>query len=560
MVVQGVPDAHVDEGDARDLVCAPERVERLQGAGFAGRPGQPQQLEVAALEYEREGFRERRVRHTLKERLVDVVEGNRLLDVVAHLVDGDVVALVVHAVLLDARPQVRLVALEAGARGVAGAARGMDVDARGDEVGPVLRKAELHEEVRNVLRVRRGRGVLRAHEGVELGGGSRRLRTEPRIPDVDGHELASETLFDERRDLRDERRREDVFQHLLHARLWNLTVLLELSRDERGGCWREGVRLPDRAEAREERRVPRIGLGAGGRRARFLRGKVRVLDRRRTDLVRERVPIDPGVVEDGARDRLVDDALHDPPDRPLLRGTRRAAFVVGLDLVAEIPVRKEAHLRRKEADALLVHEVVHPDVVRGDVLGRVRLGLRDREIDARGNARREPVGEARFGPLTPRPGRTDPQLLLERVHGEVQERRERELVVEEVVREMRARLVARENLVEREDRPAVEVHVHAQLAARLAHVPVEGDERARQPREKLVTVRGTGRRVRTRERLEGRRVAVGRAPQRRHLLSPAGGARSLAANRRHRDSQDNEEKPSRVHRRNLSGFSFQESF
>src|SRR5215211_7884011 len=51
--------------------------------------------------------------------------------VVTELVHRDVVALVIHAVGVDARAQVRLVVAHAGAEGVAGAAGGIDDDAVG---------------------------------------------------------------------------------------------------------------------------------------------------------------------------------------------------------------------------------------------------------------------------------------------------------------------------------------------------------------------------------------------------------------------------------------------
>jgi len=57
-----------------------------------------------------------------EEGVVDVIEREGLLDVVAELVDRDVVALVVHAALLDARAQVSLVAATLGAHRVARAA------------------------------------------------------------------------------------------------------------------------------------------------------------------------------------------------------------------------------------------------------------------------------------------------------------------------------------------------------------------------------------------------------------------------------------------------------
>ena len=80
--------------------------------------------------------------------VVDVVERERLLDVVAHLVDRDVVALVVHAVRADARAQVRRCRRGAPApQRVAGAARRIDDDVLGEELRALRREAELREEV-----------------------------------------------------------------------------------------------------------------------------------------------------------------------------------------------------------------------------------------------------------------------------------------------------------------------------------------------------------------------------------------------------------------------------
>ena len=100
-----------------------------------------EQLEVALLEDEGERLGEGGVRHAREQRVVDVVQREDLLDVVAELVDGDVVALVVHAVRADARAQVRPVAAAGRAPGVARAARRVDDDVRARPRAPAPRRS-----------------------------------------------------------------------------------------------------------------------------------------------------------------------------------------------------------------------------------------------------------------------------------------------------------------------------------------------------------------------------------------------------------------------------------
>jgi len=84
--------------------------------------------------------------------------------------------------------------------------------------------------------------------------------------------------------------------------------------------------------------------------------------------------------------RLVDDALHDALDHPLLRQAGLPFGVIGLDLVAEVPVFEQAHLRREEPLSFVVDEVVHPDVVCGDVLRALRARLAHGEVHLGGHA------------------------------------------------------------------------------------------------------------------------------------------------------------------------------
>ena len=107
-----------------------------------------EQLEVALLEDEGKGFREGGVRHAGEGVIVYVIRIYGLLHIVAHLVDRDVVALVVHTLRGDARAQEGLVALAHGAPGVAGAPCSLD----GNLVGYVFR----------IVRCRTGAGPCRA--------------------------------------------------------------------------------------------------------------------------------------------------------------------------------------------------------------------------------------------------------------------------------------------------------------------------------------------------------------------------------------------------------------
>ena len=70
--------------------------------------------------------------------------------------------------------------------------------------------------------------------------------------------------------------------------------------------------------------------------------------------------------------------------------------------------------------------------------------LRDREVDVGGNALGEALGEPRLGPLAPRPRLALGSRCVERREREVEQHHERELVVEEVVDDVRRRVVAGE--------------------------------------------------------------------------------------------------------------------
>ena len=149
--------------------------------------------------------------------------------------------------------------------------------------------------------------------------------------------------LDERGDLRDERRGEDLLEHRPDARLGDLAVLVEAARDQRRRRRRVRIGLAGGLEGLQEHRVARVRLRrVGGLHVRG-GGPVGVALERDLDRVGDRVPVDVRVVDDGRGDRLRDDALHDLRDQALLGEAVPAVRVVGLDLVAQVPVRQQAH-------------------------------------------------------------------------------------------------------------------------------------------------------------------------------------------------------------------------
>ena len=115
MLVEPSPGVHVHERHAHDLVHTPEDV---QGLVIIGLPVIAQKLQVPFLEYEGEGLGEGRVRNACKGVVVNVVQVYGLLDIVSELVNGYVIALVVHAIRTGPGPEVGFVSPALGAPGV----------------------------------------------------------------------------------------------------------------------------------------------------------------------------------------------------------------------------------------------------------------------------------------------------------------------------------------------------------------------------------------------------------------------------------------------------------
>ncbi len=195
---------------------------------------------------------------------------------------------------------------------------------------------------------------------------------------------------------------------------------------------------------------------------------------RRLRLVGDGIPVDERVVDDLVGNGLIDDALHDLDDRALLGQTVFRVAVVGLDLVPQVPVLEESHLLGEEAPSSGVDEVMHPDVVGGDVLVRLGAEPRGSQADVGRDALRERVGEFRLRPLPASPVISFLQTLVERGQWEVEEDGEGNLVREEVFIDVGAGAVSGQRLVEGLDRSEIEVRLAAQIAANLGYVAVDG--------------------------------------------------------------------------------------
>ena len=148
-------------------------------------------------------------------------------------------------------------------------------------------------------------------------------------------------------------------------------------------------------------------------------------------------------------------------------------------------------------------------------------GARDRQVHLGGNALGEALRQPRLRPLAARPLLAVGEPLLERREREVQQHDEGELVLEEVVADVRRGIVAGQHLVEGIDRPEVEVRLPAEVAGDLEHVPVDRLEHELHPVEEGVERLRVAGEVRPDQVLERRRVAVLRAPELGHLIQPS---------------------------------------
>ena len=156
--------------------------------------------------------------------------------------------------------------------------------------------------------------------------------------------------------------------------------------------------------------------------------------------------------------------------------------------------------------------VVHVDVVVGDVDLGLGGGLRDLLVHARRHAPREATGEPCLGPLPARPAVAVAQALLERGEGEVEQRHEGQLRVEEVVDEVGAGVEGLQELIDGLHGALVQHRPARQGPVLLHEAALERLERLLEAGEDGVELPRVGGELGLEEGGERLAVAVGRAP------------------------------------------------
>ena len=188
---------------------------------------------------------------------------------------------------------------------------------------------------------------------------------------------------------------------------------------------------------------------------------------------------------------------------------------------------QQPELGGERPPAVRIEQVVGADVVLVDVQFGRGLGLRDGLNHVGGYAAAEPLRQPGLGPLPPRPMLALGQPLPGRGQGEVQQHDEGQLVGEKVVAHVGRRFVGREDFIQRQHRPAIEVRLQPEVRTDLAHVPVELLQQAAEAVEHRVEGFPVARKVVADEGREGGLVAVLRPPEPADLLEPPPDPRSL---------------------------------
>src|SRR5262249_11342570 len=149
-----------NQGNAGNFPSLPKVIEDPQGVRCRVWLGEAEQLQIARLKDKRERLGKGVVGNAGQERVVHVVEREDLFHIVAKLVDGNVVALVVHAVLFDPGSQMWKVAASLRLQRVSGPPGGIDDNVRSQILGAALGEAEFLENIWNVGRECLGGRIL----------------------------------------------------------------------------------------------------------------------------------------------------------------------------------------------------------------------------------------------------------------------------------------------------------------------------------------------------------------------------------------------------------------
>ena len=406
MAVEPLPGVHVGQGHSHDLVGAPEDVE---GGVVVHRVVEAEELEVALLEDEGEGLGVSGVGYAVEHVVIDVVEVEGLLDVVAELMDGDVVALVVHALLTHAGTQTGGFPASGGSPGVTGAAGGLDYDAVSQIAGVFGGEAESPQHTRHVVGKCLGVGVFGAGHPGQFVLGHGRAALEAVVPDVVGPQVAAQALADDGGHLFYLGRGDQMDEQLLDVLSGHFHAFLEVAGDAGGQLRAVEVDLLFHMEGVEDMRVAHVGLGLELHFLAVLPGLVGI-----------GCPVVSRVVHHVLRDGLVHDAEHHLEDHLLFLVGIGDVGVVALELVAQVPVREQHHVLGEEAAAVIGEEVPHHDVVGGNVVLGGAAHLRVLGVDGGRYAGGEGVSHAGVGPFEAAPLFSEGILLLKGVEGEIE--------------------------------------------------------------------------------------------------------------------------------------------
>ena len=234
------------------------------------------------------------------------------------------------------------------------------------------------------------------------------------------------------------------------------------------------------------------------------------------------------IIDHRLRDGLRDNSLHHLLDRALFREAVLRVGVVCLDFIAQVPVTEQAHLWREQALPPVIDQVIHPDVVAGNVVGGIGACLCDGQVHIGGDALGEALSQASLGPLPARPFRAEIDALFERGERKIQEHHKGELVLKEVVDHVRGRIVSAEKFVVRANRAEIQILLGCELAGNLVHVAVELFEQALVALEHRMNGLLVAGEVCAHESLEDGRIAIFRTPEFHHLVKAGADAGLLA--------------------------------
>jgi hypothetical protein len=398
-------------------------------------------------------------------------------------------------------------------------ARSSRRDVVGQELCALRREAQGGQQARHVGGIGRRVGITPARHLVESA-----LVLAPAleagVPDVERLQRPPGALLDVARQPLAHRRFQDGAQQRLDLRFRDLAVAGEAAHQEGGVVGMVGIGRALGLEDAQPAPVTLVGLAFAAGRGGGAGGSVRVLHLRGRHLPRLRRPVQERVVHHRARDLLAHDGLHHAGQQALFGQALRIG-VAGLDLVAQVPVAEQPLAGGEEPLPVRGEQVVGVDVVGAVVGAGLGVGLGQPRVDGGRHPRGEALGQPRLRPPAPRPGAALGQPLLERGQREVEQDHEGELVLEQVVREMGARVEGGQPLVQRELGADLQVHAAAQVASQRGEVaahPLQGELQAA---EGLVQRLAAREELRLHERPEGGRVAVLLAPVAPHLRHPA---------------------------------------